>query len=130
MENRRPPLWRRKLYVNQAIQTPLLVYSLAMGVIGMMSVSMFSFIVALSRAYSSNSALLNLSFIAGILLSIGVQFFIGLIITNRIAGPLIRLQREMARVANGGTPVDLFVRENDLTHSLFVEYNSLIKRVR
>ena len=46
--------------------------------------------------------------------------------TNRIAGPIYRLKKEMQKVVDGGTPAPITLRKDDMMIELIELYNSMI----
>ncbi len=55
-------------------------------------------------------------------------FLIMVFLSNRIAGPLFRLRKEMKRVAEGGSPRALTFRKSDLFQAIAIQYNVLIEK--
>jgi nitrogen fixation/metabolism regulation signal transduction histidine kinase len=52
----------------------------------------------------------------------------GLWLTNRIAGPLVRLKTHMDKVAEGKVDTELHFRKNDYSSELTESFNDLVKK--
>ena len=50
--------------------------------------------------------------------------------SNRICGPLIRIQRTMRRLAAGEHVESIYLRENDFGHEFTADFNALIDRIQ
>lgn len=129
MVRKRPPIHRRRLLIDRAIQIPLLTYSVAMASVGILTASVSSVfwrIVVQSDDYQwASSYVLAL----GALLAFGLMIFVGLYLTNRIAGPLYRMREHMKAIADGANPEPIVSREDDYMGELFKEYNRLIEKI-
>jgi nitrogen fixation/metabolism regulation signal transduction histidine kinase len=65
----------------------------------------------------------SLGFIGALILCIVVLFVFGLVMTQRIAGPLIALQRRLKDFADGKEGVRLRLRKDDEFHNLEAIFN-------
>ncbi len=128
MANHRPPLHRRRLLIDKSIQIPLLTYSVCMTSIGLVVASAFSVLWA-NVMESEFSWLGPFVLVGGGVLSFAIMIFLGLFVTNRVAGPLFRLRQHMQAVADGENPDPIVSREDDFTSELFREYNRLLARM-
>jgi nitrogen fixation/metabolism regulation signal transduction histidine kinase len=55
---------------------------------------------------------------------------LGLILTNRIAGPLYRMKKHLEAVGRGETLSDISFRKNDYFGEVLAPYNQVIKMLR
>ncbi|MCB0412071.1 MAG: hypothetical protein KDD22_06060 [Bdellovibrionales bacterium] len=125
----RPPIHKRRLLVDKNIQIPLIIYSSITAIIGILVAALFSVLGALALKYNYPTWSMTTFIFLGCLFSISSMVFVGLYITNKVAGPLLRLRENMEMVANGAPPIKLNPREGDYTQSLFEQYNRMIEKI-
>jgi len=128
MSGQRPTLFRRRLLVDNFMQLTLLMYCIAIACVGVMAAAFFGFLIVISVPSELSTQTPVTLFVMGGVMSFIAMCFLGLYLTNKIAGPLVRLREEMRRVADGETPRTLVPREGDMAKSLYVEYNRLVQR--
>ena len=56
--------------------------------------------------------------------------FVGLIVSNRVVGPIFKLVREMELLDTTGELKELHFRKNDYFQDVAVSYNKIIARIR
>ena len=129
--NKRPYLHKRMLLVDRNIQIPILVYSLALSTLGIAIAALFS-------VYFSHWINLKNNFAASICFLIGTASFcysimviVGLYLTNKIAGPIYRLQMHMKEICDGKNPEPLQTRDTDYVNKeLINQYNQMIEQLK
>lgn len=131
MTNKRPPLLKRQLMVDQNIQLPLLTYSLFMATMGVATASIFSMVWAQNFVNLGDSWKNPVLLIFGGVFSYTVMVVLGLYITNRVAGPLHRMKLHMRDVVDGKNPAPLTKRKDDYIASELIEdYNKLVQMLQ
>ncbi len=127
MKNR-PLFFKRKLFIDSSIQTPILIYSLSIATVGVVLASFFSTLWAQQVASGKMTELNWFSIWLGSLFCYAIMLIIGLYVSNRVAGPLHRLQEHMDSVLKGENPAPLVPRKDDfINKDLIAKYNQLIK---
>lgn len=128
MKNR-PLLHKRKLFIDRTIQLPLLVYSIAMATVGVAIAAIFS-VYASKWINFEHDFTLSMVFIIGCaLFCYSVMLILGLYVSNKIAGPIYRMQMHMKDLCAGNNPTPLTTRENDyINKELIEQYNQLIQK--
>lgn len=121
----RPRFYQRVLLVDRKMQLLFFYAAMAIGCVWAI------FAVCMYAAVTSDDSGSTIAIVAGsALLMLFSTVFLGLILTNHIAGPIHRLKSEMKRVADGGEPKPLQVRNRDQMSELFAEYNRLIEKLK
>lgn len=116
------PSHKRKWYIGTKVQNDLIIYIISMGLL--------SQLVAISHVYSINifaneSHVLYLRFFVN---AIFVGYLIyGLLLTNRIAGPILRLKKHMDEVANGKVDATINFRDKDYSLELAESFNAVVR---
>ncbi len=126
---KRPSLFRRQLVIDREIQYPLMIYSITMAGACIVLTALFSLLWVMMIEFEMPVWSFPLLVLLGPVVSLSLMIFIGLIITNKVAGPLSRLRLQMKAVADGDSPQPLVIREDDLTSGLLNEYNRLVERI-
>lgn len=71
--------------------------------------------------------LLSLGMVTVLIVMVGVMFGLGLVLTNRIAGPLLALKRQLQNFAEGKSGVRLNLRAKDEFQNLQNVFNSAME---
>ena len=74
--------------------------------------------------------LLILSSLVAIIAAGSVTIIITLFISHRIAGPLYRLESDIAEINRGNLEVEIHVRKNDVLQNLAKSLNQMLKTIR
>ncbi len=117
MTNSRPPFFKRKYFLGSPVQKIFLIYSLAMGFLSILLMRVSD--AVLIRA-QENGTLVTVT--AGVFLIFSIYIGIGLLISNRIAGPLFRIENELREYIKSGDLKSIRIRKGDL----FSDLNQLI----
>lgn len=114
----------RQLLVNRPLQLMLLAYSVLIVIL----TSVFLLSVTFSYANSETDyfAFERVLFL-GFLLFLSI-FFVDLWISNKIAGPIYRMEMHMKSLLEGEKPTELQVRSDDQFQSTVQLYNEILKR--
>ena len=134
-------LLRRKYYIYPEIQKPLIKFVLISVVCVSALQSAFIFfsmrwlestiqadisIIVDYRVLGRWRNLLYISVLIPMLMNIFLGFFFLLFVSNRFAGPLFRLERELDRFLSGDkNDLNIQFRDRDYLHSLAKKINSL-----
>ncbi len=126
--------WRRKLLVDPHVQFAVLLYSVFVSFITIVFTSSFIPLVQkvnlIISAYDPNSKLTLLvsASLVGLVV-ISLLAFLGFVITNRIAGPILRIRYHMRDVADGKPLTRVHFRAHDQFRGLADDYNRVIDRL-
>lgn len=141
----KPRAFRRRYFIDSAIQGPIIAYIVALIVLSfggfgilfwkgyqdyiataksVLSPSDFEAIaVHLRDGQSLAMSILQYCFVAALIIaSIG-----GLFVSHRIAGPIYRLRKTLRRIRDEGKPVQVSFRTGDYTTGLGVDFNEAMK---
>lgn len=129
----RPPIHKRRLLVNKRLQLTVLVHSLVLvllvpGTIALIRVSETS-PWAFNEIFPGFT-IQRLMVLGIIFLVFLVAFLTSLDLTNRMAGPIYRLQKHMDDVLRGKTLEEFKFREGDHFVEVMQSYNKLLERLR
>lgn len=131
---------RKKKLINSRLQLKLIGVFLGVSCVA----SMFQ-VVLLNRAMLELSGQLPADgdrllghlpeiLTTNVLLTFGVlaplTFLIGLLVTNRVAGPAFNMTRHCRRIANGEDPGPCRIRKDDELHELCNALNAALTRLR
>jgi signal transduction histidine kinase len=116
---------RKKIFVMPKFQFLFLIYSLSLAAIPLI-------VLNLSRSFmymfADTSTLVLVSvFTVVTLLLLGL---VGIVLSNRIAGPLHRLTRHLKDVAEGRTTDEIRFRDKDYFSDLAESANIIIRRLK
>ncbi len=120
---------RRQLLVDRNIQLPLLIYSLFMAGLGIVIASLSSVLVTIVAVDDYPDWLLPTIILGGGVIALLAMILVGLYITNKVAGPLLRMRMHMKELADGKPASALSLREGDFTKELLAEYNRVVEHV-
>ncbi len=127
--NQRPSLFKRKLWVDRSIQLPLLAYSITMAAVGTAAAAMFSVFYVLFLPQVTNGTMLYILWGVGALFCLSIMVGIGLFVTNRVAGPLLRMKEHMEALSRGESPEPLTPRKDDYVNKDLIDaYNRLVEK--
>lgn len=126
---KRPPVMRRTLLVDREMQAPLLIYSVVSGVTGIFLGVYFTIFDAAFRNFGFPLWLTISIYGLVMFICLMILIIVGLLITNKLAGPLVRLRVQMKNFADGNDIAPLSVRKGDYTLSLYQEYNRMVERI-
>ena len=121
--------YKRILLIDRKLQLTVILYSVLLAA----WVSFQSFIfqsAVLGRFGNLSKAGLYVGIPLLFLLMSCSVIFIGLIITNRIAGPIYRLRKHMEGVASGQEITEITFRKADYFAELIEPYNKIMKQLR
>ncbi len=127
--NKRPSFYKRTLWVDRSIQLPLLTFTLAMATVGTTGVAAFSVYYVTLFPPGSDDLIVKLVWFLAAFLCYGIMLWLGLFVTNRVAGPLIRMKEHMEALNRGERPEPLTARKDDfVNHDLIKAYNDLVEK--
>jgi len=132
---------RRTFFIYPEIQKPLLV-QITIGLCVISTIQMLGVYLAMKwmaaqvaadisivvdyRVLGSWKLFLYMAIILPMIVNLGIGLFIVLYISNKFAGPLFRLERELDRYINNETDtLTVKFRANDYLHSLATKINAL-----
>lgn len=119
--------FRRRIYlVNRGVQFRLIIYGLFVGLITA-SFTAFLFSALYRGVFSFEPQRMGVYVVLG-LVTFFTTFFLGLIVSGQIAGPIFRLERNLRRIANGEKPEPIYLRKGDAYGELFEAYNQAITK--
>ena len=131
---------RQRLFVNRNLQSPfvgLMLFVLLIMVVGASAAVYFTLWATLKsfRPLSDPSSIAILTTV-GLLLVLEVLivapliFMAGLYLTNRVAGPLVRIKAALEEMSRGNFDVRLKLRKGDLMDDVAERINSLADSLR
>lgn len=119
---------RRQLLINSRLQMAVLFYSVFLALL----VSVFNYVFSYLSNADTMSAVPNSTTVVAIALFGGLFFFVatwlGLLLTNRIAGPIYHLQCHMQNAVEGKPVGELAFRDNDFFKEVLEPYNTLLRQ--
>ncbi|MGE0763550.1 MAG: hypothetical protein AB7N80_09765 [Bdellovibrionales bacterium] len=122
------PFYSRTFLINKRMQLTFLMYSVFLAMV--VSVTNFCFQLLMANSETVPTPI-DLSVVAlSMMFIFTVVIFFGLYLTNRIAGPLFRLQRHMESVASGQTTEPLAFRKKDYFSDIIEPYNKILQRLQ
>lgn len=136
-------IFRRKLLIYPEIQLPLLkntmigflilvllqVAGLAFSMIWLTQQTQLSMdIIVDYRILKPWKTLLYISIITPVFVNLAVAVYFHLFISNRFAGPLYRLEKELDKYIENGSSVNISFRENDNLKNLAQKINLAINK--
>jgi hypothetical protein len=126
--SKRPPITKRKLWVDRSIQLPLLVYMIAMASVGTAAAAVYSLYYVVLFPPGSSPVAIGMALLMGAIFCHGLMLGLGLYVTNRVAGPLVRLKEHIESLNRGEKVEPLVVRKHDYVNKDLIEaYNRLVE---
>jgi hypothetical protein len=130
---RRPLLFQRRLIVDKKMQLAIISYSMIVALITIFF--MAAFITVLQTvsvdAASGGSQLRYFGYLGAMwLVAMLVLTFLGIYVTNKAAGPVYRLRKNMQTIAEGGPVENVGFRKDDFFLDLAEDYNRVLERLR
>lgn len=124
---------RRKFYIDPEVQFPitLTLIALVMGE-GVFVGWGFSRAIAVARNWEHPDQVAQFfKILFTILLPlVAANFAIGIWLSHKIAGPLMRMRRTMSEIARGNLEADVSIRSGDFLHSYAQELNRMLETLR
>jgi hypothetical protein len=130
----RPVWYKRQLIVNPKVQRAFILYGMAMGLVffmaGGVTVALLQrFNLIQVQGWDPVSAVDGiLALVLMVLMTAG--FYLGVIASNHVVGPLHRLLTEMRNYHAQGEIRKLIFRKEDYFHEVAEAYNDVIERTR
>lgn len=120
---------RRTIWViNRSVQLKVIAYVMASVVAGVVFTAFVHRLTGDAVAANGYVPGRVLATLAGSgLMLFALIVALGMYLTNQIAGPLFRLQRELAKIADGSAPDLLHPRRGDSYQDLVAEYNRAVQ---
>ena len=129
--NKRPSVFKRNLVVDHKIQLPLLTYSLGMTAVGVALSAGFATLWATLHNPNNSQWMSSLIFLCSAIVIFTIMLFVGLLVTNKVAGPISRLHKHIIDVAEGKTIDPIETRKDDfLSQDLIRDYNRMLEKLR
>ncbi len=130
----RPPWYKRQLIVNPKVQRAFILYGMVMGLVffmaGGVTVALLQrFNLIQGKGWDPVSAT-NGILILVLMVLMAAGFYLGVIASNHVVGPLHRLLLEMRRFPPRGEVEKLVFRKQDYFHEVAEAYNDVIERAR
>ena len=120
---KKTPFYKKKWYIGTKIQRDLIIYIFGMCLI--------SQLLVISQNIA-NDVLSDKSYMQYLATVVQVVFYgyilYGFWLSNRIAGPLFRLERHMYEVAEGKIDSELKFREKDYVTDIAEAFNEVVKK--
>jgi ABC-type transport system involved in multi-copper enzyme maturation permease subunit len=125
------PTWRRRqLVVNPPVQYVFIYYSLYIGAIFFTAGSAITAMVFKYVIAGQFSAVIFGLMVVLLLLLLGMSIVFGLNLSNRIAGPIFRLLRELQKINNVAEMNEISLRKHDYFQDVAKAYNDVLKQLR
>jgi sensor histidine kinase YesM len=124
---------RFKLLINKKFQLTMLTYTIAVAIVAILCAGFLQSLIMPTDCMPPNLEDLGpLLWVAlGIIaVLLTVMTLITIILTNRIAGPIYRLQVHMKSLIRGEPVEDLTIRDSDYFVEVVQGYNELIKKLK
>ncbi len=125
------PFYKRRFLVHPKLQLAVLAYTFFVALVTIVLTSLGSLLL-----HWTDDPTLTANrgwFLAGgafcFLLILVSLILAGLILTNRVAGPIHRLETELKAVASGARPTPIHFRKGDLLSDLAEDYNHAVERL-
>jgi nitrogen fixation/metabolism regulation signal transduction histidine kinase len=120
---------KRKYIVNRKLQLTIILYSLVLaGIVSLIDFA-FQYIIFHPPRVVSRVNLPMLFLGIGFIVFV-TAIFAGVILTNRVAGPMFRLRAHMDDVADGKILFPLDFRKNDFFLELIIPYNKILTKLK
>jgi methyl-accepting chemotaxis protein len=117
------PFYKKKWFTPSRIQRDLIIYVICISILSQLVVT--SHIMAVEGVVGGKFA----SYAAFLIKILFVAVLIyGLLLTNRIAGPLFRLKQHMDEVAEGKVEAEIRFRKNDYGLEIAEAFNAVVKK--
>ena len=133
-KNTKRPLWNRKLFVNSKIQLLLLRYAVSMGLLlfslGMFVAFTFEKILTHQMAGGNSFERNDIIIFSVMILMIIIVCYLGMMVSNRIVGPIFRLVKHMEDSEATGKFEEIQFRKNDYFKEIAISYNKMVARFR
>lgn len=137
MKNRRLPFFKRQLVVNRKVQYSLLAWVIFIAVFfsfySIASMMTWQLLVGDATKFSDipagRLALAILLIWSGGIMVLAISVFAANCVSNRLVGPLWRLEKHMKGILNGNPPTPIQCREKDQFEELVATYNKLIEKI-
>jgi nitrogen fixation/metabolism regulation signal transduction histidine kinase len=120
---KKPPFYKKKWFVGTKIQKDLIIYIFSMCLL----TQLFFVTDNMAKNNLNNEPLAQ--YLVYIIQAVYVGYLLyGFWLTNRIAGPLFRLERHMDEVAKGNIDSEISFRKNDYGYELAEAFNTVVKQ--
>lgn len=116
---------RRRIFVMPRFQFIFLVYSFSMAAIPL-------FVLSMSRELMMYFEGTNVYMMVALFTSLTLVFLalVGILLSNRIAGPLYRVTRHLNDLAEGNASGEIRLRDNDYFTELAEAANKVIRKIK
>ncbi len=121
----RPSAFRRKLIIYPAIQIPLIAWTAGLALVGALFTA--SFIVYTQNHPDQNEAMTKMIFMLVGLLIFSSYAILLSYYTNRLFGPIYRLQTTMRKMTAGENLGPIRLRDGDHFAEVIDDYNKMIE---
>lgn len=125
--------YQRKLIVNFSVQRVFIFYMITMGGILFCLGGLFSNLWLRILVLRETGAIVtdkdDVILLGVVLGTLAAGTYVGFLLTNRVAGPIFRLSREMMRASRGEELRPIHFRKDDYFLELAEAYNKLILRI-
>lgn len=129
-QRRRPSWLKRRLIVDWKLQILILYHSLLPIVIMAILTGIGSRVFDSSNfVFAHKMSLGTLIFGGAALILFFLATLSSIVLTNRVAGPILRLQEHMQKVADGAAIEEICFRKGDQFPQLASAYNALLVRL-
>jgi nitrogen fixation/metabolism regulation signal transduction histidine kinase len=130
----RPSLFKRQLLVDKKMQFAIIVYSMLVALTTILFMAAFILILqnaATNLDGSPQSQIRYFLLLFGLWLgAMVILTFLGVYVTNKTAGPIYRLRKNMQQVAAGGAIENVVFRKDDHFLDVADDYNQVLERLR
>ncbi len=131
---KRPSLFKRQLLVDKKMQFAIIVYSMLVALITILFMAVFILILQNVNIHfdgSGSGSAANFLVLFGLWAgAMSVLTFLGVFVTNKTAGPIYRLRKNMQQVADGGEVENVVFRKGDHFLDIADDYNRVLDRLR
>lgn len=133
-DNKRPGLLKRQFLVDRDVQLAILAYTFFVSsMTGILSCAFFLLLQSATKHLmmeggGATSTILFATAVCFIILFL--LALLGLMISNRIAGPIHRLRGHMRSISEGGPIEKIGFREKDHFSGLAEDYNQVLERLK
>ncbi len=128
---KKTPFWRRRLVVNWSLQARYAVVLTLFSAFSAFALGFFALRAYADLVESPSQMSWPIVFVAlwGVAFTVAATTF-GLVVSNRWAGPLFRMERYLRQMADGGLPVIHPPRKGDELHALFSTFRAASEALR
>jgi len=124
---------QRKVLINSKVQLVFIGYAISMGFLflsfGLVLASSFERILMLKMNSMNDFSTFDLVVFGTFLILAAIAIYLGMIVSNRVVGPIFRLVKHMEEFGTTGKLEELHFRKNDYFKDVAISYNKIVARL-